>query len=165
ILEAANRDVDQTGPRRVLAVDPAAAGRAEMPGVDVAAFRRRAVARRLSRDGHVVALEARERHVAGAGRVLAVLAVALPHADRFRTDRVAYGAAETAPRRKHLFRHDLPRRLSSGRSNKRNWPHVRNLGWIDAGGKPICLLWPATPPTRVLGSASSARPGGCASAR
>src|SRR5262245_19941413 len=130
IVEAADRDVDQTRPRRVLAVDPAAAHRAEMPGVDVAAFRRRGVARRLSRDGHVVALEAGERHVAGAGRLLAVLAVALPHADRLGTDRVAYGAAETAPRRKRLLRHVSSSWCEIGPGDRRINFAGRNL-WPD----------------------------------
>src|SRR5436305_1151296 len=86
IIEAANCDIDQAGPSRVLAVYSTSARRAEMPGVDVAAFGGRGITRRRPRDCHVVALEAGQRHVAGTGRLLAVLAVALAHADRLRTD-------------------------------------------------------------------------------
>src|SRR5437764_15207389 len=91
IVETADRDVDHAGPRRVFAVHAAAASRAEMPGIDVAAFRSRGIARRPSRDRHFVAVEAGERHVAGTGRPLTILAVALPHADRLRMDCEAYG--------------------------------------------------------------------------
>src|SRR5262249_33967177 len=84
-----------------------AAYRTEMPGIDVAAFGLRRVARRLSCDRHVITLEPGQGHVAGAGRALAVLAMALSHADGFRTDREIHGAAEAASRCEWLVRHDF----------------------------------------------------------
>src|ERR1700674_5868151 len=109
VVHAANRDIDKAGTRRVLAIQTTAARRAEMPGIDVSAFGSRGIAGRRSRDRYVIALEAGQRHMAGAGRALAVFAVALPHADRFRMDRETHSAAKATPRRKWLFRHARPR--------------------------------------------------------
>src|SRR6266568_993095 len=108
VIHAANRDIDKAGTRRVLAIQTTAARRAEVSCVDVAAFGSRGIAGRRSRDRYVLALEAGQRHMAGARRALAVLAVALPHADRFRMDRETYGAAKAAPRCKWLSRHARP---------------------------------------------------------
>src|SRR6266568_9276906 len=177
VIHAANRDIDKAGTRRVLAIQTTAARRAEVSSVDVAAFGSRGIAGRRSRDRYVLALEAGQRHMAGAGRSLAVFAVALPHADRFRMDRETYGAAKAAPRRKWLLRHARPRAslaaLEStglGFRSLQSSPYGRTAASGLARPRPehAFSLDPrrrAGLPTQVSGSARSFRPHGCASAR
>src|SRR5436305_3836957 len=79
-----------------------------MAGVDVPALCRRRIARRHPVQDDIVLFEERQRHMAGAGCPLAILAVALRHPDRLGTDRVFDGPAEALASSKWFARHGSP---------------------------------------------------------
>ena len=94
VVEDAGVHVDEARARGVLAEQPAAAGGAKVPRVDVAAIGRDRKCLRLAADADVLAAEARVRYVTGACGALAILAETLPHGDRRRCDGERDGAAQ-----------------------------------------------------------------------
>src|SRR5262245_33872037 len=102
IVHTANRDIDETWTCGVLAIDPAATCWTEVAGVDVPALCFRRIRAGLAFDGDIVFLETSERHVAGAWCALAILAVALAHAERLCIDRVGDRTTQAAAGDSHV---------------------------------------------------------------
>jgi len=94
IVHTPDRHVDHPGTCGVLAIDAAAARWAEVAGVDVAAVGLGSVRSGLAPDVDVVLFESSERHMSGAGCSLAILAVALAHAQRLSVNRISNGTAQ-----------------------------------------------------------------------